>query len=140
MLVEYYEPDKLFEEVVEYMPKMATELVKIDAYLEDEKLFRLIKKDLSQRYPKTCQTGRNSTPVEVILRMLVVKRLYSYSYEETEQRVSDSLRLRQFCRPAASRAESKLPSCLEAQIGFRPRNMPSHRVPIRVPGPDLSAN
>jgi len=75
MLVEYYEPDKLFEEVVGYMPRMAAELVKIDAYLEDEKLFRLIKKDLSQRYPKTCQTGRNSTPVEVILRMLVVKRL-----------------------------------------------------------------
>jgi len=98
MLVEYYEPDKLFEEVVGYMPRMAAELVKIDAYLEDEKLFRLIKKDLSQRYPKTCQTGRNSTPVEVILRMLVVKRLYGYSYEETEQRVSDSLRLRQFCR------------------------------------------
>lgn len=96
MLVEHYEPDKLFEEVVGYMPEMAAELVKIDAYLEDEKLFRLIKKDLSKRYPKTCQTGRNSTPVEVILRMLVVKRLYSY--EETEQRVSDSLRLRQFCR------------------------------------------
>jgi IS5 family transposase len=30
--------------------------------------------------------------------MLVVKRLYGYSYEETEQQVSDSLRLRQFCR------------------------------------------
>ena len=98
MLREHYEPDKLFEEVVGYMPAMTTELVKIDAYLEDEKLFRLIKKDLSQRYPKTCQTGRNSTPVEVVLRMLVVKRLYGYSYEETEQRVSDSLRLRQFCR------------------------------------------
>ena len=98
MLREHYEPDKLFEEVVGYMPKMAAELVKIDAYLEDEKLFGLIKKDLSRRYPKTCQTGRNSTPVEVILRMLVVKRLYGYSYEETEQRVSDSLRLRQFCR------------------------------------------
>lgn len=98
MLVEHYEPDKLFEEVVEYMPEMAKELVKIDTYLEDEKLFRMIKKDLSKRHPKTCQTGRNSTPVEVILRMLVVKRLYSYSYEETERRVSDSLRLRQFCR------------------------------------------
>jgi len=98
MLVEHYEPDKLFEEVVAYMPEMAAELVKIDAYLEDEKLFRMIKKDLSRRHPKTCQTGRNSTPVEVILRMLVVKRLYGYSYEETERRVSDSLRLRQFCR------------------------------------------
>lgn len=28
----------------------------------------------------------------------MVKRLYGYSYEATEQRVSDSLRLRQFCR------------------------------------------
>jgi len=77
---------------------MAQELVKIDAYLKDEKLFRMIKKDLSKRHPKTSQTGRNSTPVEVILRMLVVKRLYGASYEETEARVSDSLRLREFCR------------------------------------------
>ncbi len=98
MLREHYPVDKLFEEVLGYVPEMALELVKIDAYLEDEKLYRLIKKDLSQRYPKTCQTGRNSTPVEVVLRMLVVKRLYGYSYEETEQRVSDSLRMRQFCR------------------------------------------
>ena len=58
----------------------------------------MIKKDLSQRRPKTTQTGRNSTPLEVILRMLVVKRLYGTSYEETERQVSDSLRLRQFCR------------------------------------------
>jgi len=36
--------------------------------------------------------------VDVILRMLVVKRLYGTSYEETERQVSDSLRLRQFCR------------------------------------------
>jgi IS5 family transposase len=30
--------------------------------------------------------------------MLVVKRLYGYSYEETIERVSDSLNLRRFCR------------------------------------------
>ncbi|MER3404788.1 MAG: ISNCY family transposase, partial [Chloroflexota bacterium] len=42
--------------------------------------------------------GRHSTPVEVILRMLVVKRLYRWSYEETEHFVGDSLILRQFCR------------------------------------------
>ena len=30
--------------------------------------------------------------------MLVVKRLYRYSYAETERYVSDSLVLRQFCR------------------------------------------
>ena len=38
------------------------------------------------------------TPVEVILRMLVVKRLYDFSYEECERFVSDSITLRQFCR------------------------------------------
>jgi IS5 family transposase len=98
MLREHYPLDKLFEEVLGYVPEMAPELVKIDTYLEDEKLYRLIKKDLSKRWPKTLQTGRCSTPVDVVLRMLVVKRLHGYSYEETERNVSDSLRLRQFCR------------------------------------------
>jgi IS5 family transposase len=98
MLREHYPLDKLFEEVLGYVPEMAPELVKIDTYLEDEKLYRLIKKDLSKRWPKTLQTGRSSTPVDVVLRMLVVKRLHGYSYEETERNVSDSLRLRQFCR------------------------------------------
>jgi IS5 family transposase len=98
MLREHYPLDKLFEEILGYVPNLSPELEKIDNYLEDEKLYRLVKKDLSQRSPKTTQTGRSSTPVDVILRMLVVKRLYGYSYEETERQVSDSLRLRQFCR------------------------------------------
>lgn len=98
MLREHYPVDKYFEEILEYIPDLSPELEKINRYLEDEKLYRLIKKDLSQRRPQTTQTGRNSTPVEVILRMLVVKRLYGTSYEETERQVSDSLRLRQFCR------------------------------------------
>jgi IS5 family transposase len=98
MLREHYPVDKLFEEILGYVPNLSPELEKIDKYLDDEKLYRLIKKDLSARRPQTTQTGRNSTPVEVILRMLVVKRLYGYSYEETERQVRDSLRLRQFCR------------------------------------------
>ena len=98
MLVEHYPLDKQFEELARYFPPMDPALAKVDAYLEDEKLYRLIKKDLSKRWPKTMETGRNSTPVEVVLRMLVVKRLYGYSYEDTVARVSDSLNLRRFCR------------------------------------------
>lgn len=98
MLREHYPVDKYFEEILGYIPDLSPELEKINSYLEDEKLYRLIQKDLAHRRPKTTQTGRNSTPVEVILRMLVVKRLYGTSYEETERQVSDSLRLRQFCR------------------------------------------
>src|SRR5512138_1444589 len=98
MLVEQYPLDKHFEELARHFPAMDRELAKIDHYLEDEQLYRWIKADLSKRYPKTQETGRNATPVEVVLRMLVVKRLYGYSYEETVARVSDSLNLRQFCR------------------------------------------
>jgi len=98
MLVEHYATDKRFEEITKHFPKMDARLEKIDHYLDDEALYRLIKKDLSKRWPRTEETGRNSTPVEVVLRMLVVRRLYSYSYEETVERVRDSLSLRQFCR------------------------------------------
>ena len=61
-------------------------------------LFQSVRADLAQRYPHTQSTGRPSTPVEVILRMIIVKHLYGWSYEETEYHVSDSLVLRQFCR------------------------------------------
>ncbi len=98
MLRERYPVDKLFEEIAEYFPKMDPILAKIDGYMEDEQLYQLIKADLSKRRPKTMETGRNSTPVEVVVRMLVVKRLYQYSYAETERYVSDSLVLRRFCR------------------------------------------
>ncbi|CAA9221594.1 MAG: hypothetical protein AVDCRST_MAG93-468, partial [uncultured Chloroflexia bacterium] len=49
-------------------------------------------------FPRTSSFGRPSTPVEVILRMIVVKHLYHWSYEQAEKWVSDSLVLRQFCR------------------------------------------
>src|SRR3712207_5256669 len=57
-----------------------------------------LKADLCRRYPNSARLGRHSTPVEVILRMLVVKRHYNFSYEQTEHFVSDSIVLRQFCR------------------------------------------
>jgi len=98
MLVEQYPTDKRFEELLGYIPELSPVLRKIDEYLEDEKLYKLIRTDLAKRYPKTKETGRNSTPVEVVLRMLVVKRVYGYSYEETERVVRDSLSLRAFCR------------------------------------------
>lgn len=98
MLRECYPIDNLFEAIAEHFPKMDRSLAIIDVHLEDEDLFQLIKADLSQRRPRSLETGRNSTPVEVALRMLVIKRLYEYSYAETERYVSDSLVLRQFCR------------------------------------------
>ena len=71
MLVEHYPTDKRFEQLLGYMPELSPALRKIDEYLEDEKLYKLIRADLAKRYPKTKETGRNSTPVDVVLRMLV---------------------------------------------------------------------
>jgi IS5 family transposase len=98
MLQDRYETDKLFDSILNLTNQMDPVLAEIDQLLEDEALYQLIRNDFAKRYPQTEQTGRNSTPVEVILRSLVVKRLYRLSYEQTEYQVRDSLVLRQFCR------------------------------------------
>lgn len=98
MLRDRYEIDKFFVEIQEFTSEMEPELAAIDKVLDDEVIYRMVKADVSQRYPKTQQTGRGSTPIEVILRMLVVKHLYNVSYEKTEKAVKDSLVLRRFCR------------------------------------------
>ena len=98
MLLDRYETDKLFDCSLTLTNQMDPVLAQIDQLLEDEALYQLIRGDLAGRYPHTKQTGRNSTPVEVVLRMLAVKRLYGLSYEQTEYQVRDSLVLRQFCR------------------------------------------
>ena len=98
MLQDRYETDKFFEHISKQTVQMDPVLAQIDVLLDDEELYQLIRSDFAKRYPKTEVTGRKSTPVEVLLRMLTVKRLYGLSYEQTEYQVRDSLVLRQFCR------------------------------------------
>ena len=111
MIVDRYDPMNLFEELVpELNLQVEPELAQLDRLLEDDELFRLVKADLSHRYPNSAKLGRHSTPAEVILRMLVVKRLYGWSYEQTERFVSDSIVLRQFCRLYLESAPDGTPS------------------------------
>jgi IS5 family transposase len=99
MLLDRYEPDPKFWAIIKLLAiQMEPELAQIDKILDDDELFQLIKGDLAQRHPHTLETGRNSTPVETGLRMLAVKRLYQFTYRETEWHVGDSLVLRWFCR------------------------------------------
>ena len=103
MLRDCYDPINLFE----YIPALAMEtdavLSQLNTLLDDDLLFQAIKQDLSRRFPRTSSFGRPSTPIEVILRMLIVKHLYDWSYEQAEQWVSDSLVLRQFSRVYTAR-------------------------------------
>lgn len=103
MLRNRYDPLNLFEYIPALSMSMDPILAQIDTLLDDDLIFQRVRLDLSQRYAQTLTNGRPSTPVEVILRLLVLKHLHGWSYEQTEQLVSDSLVLRQFCRVYAQR-------------------------------------
>jgi len=98
MLRDRYEPQDLFALVPKLQLALDPELAQLDQLLDDDALFARVRADLVRRRPQTATRGRHSTPVEVVLRLLVVKRRYNWSYEETEHFVGDSLVLRQFCR------------------------------------------
>jgi transposase, IS5 family len=112
MLRDRSAPVDLFALVPALELRFEPELAELDRLLEDDQLFQHIKADLGRRRPHTMETGRPSTPVEVILRLLVVQHLYDWSYAQTEHFVGDSLVLRQFCR-----------------LGFEP--MPHHTTLLR---------
>lgn len=99
MLRDRYESDAEFWALIEKLTiEMEAELAAIDKLLDDDELYKLIKHDFGNRYPKTLETGRYSSPVKVLLRLLTVKRLYRWTYRETEWHVRDSLVMRLFCR------------------------------------------
>ncbi len=98
MLRDRYEPVDLFALVPQLGLEFEPQLAQLDRLLDDDELFARVRADLARRYPLTPVHGRRSTPVEVLLRMLVVMRLYGWSYAQTEFFVHDSLVLRQFCR------------------------------------------
>src|SRR5438105_4298487 len=98
MLRDRYEPVDIFAMVPQLSRAIDPVIAELDELLDADTIFQQLRTDLSKRYPHTSSTGRPSTPVEVILRMLVIKHLYGWSYEQTEQWVSDSLVLRDFCR------------------------------------------
>ena len=103
MLRERHEPLNLFEYVPTLSMARDPVLAQLDTLLDDDTLFQAVKADLAQRHPRTLIDGRPSTPVEVVLRLVVLKHLSGWSYEQTEHCVADSLVLRQCCRVYAER-------------------------------------
>jgi transposase, IS5 family len=98
MLVDRYPYEDVFARVPELAQQTDPVLQQLDRLLEDDRLYQQVRANLGRRYPLTLVVGRHSTPGETILRLLVVKHLYNWSYRETEERVADSLILRWFCR------------------------------------------
>ena len=98
MLIDRYPSIDVFARVPQLAQHTDPVLRHLDHLLEDEQLYRQIRADLGRRYPLTLVAGRHSTPGEAILRLLVVKHLYNWSYRDTVHLVADSLVLRWFCR------------------------------------------
>jgi transposase, IS5 family len=98
MLIDRYPHEDVFARVPELAEQTDPILVQIDRLLEDDTLYQQMRADLAQRYPQTAVHGRHSTQAPVLLRLLVVKHLYDWSYQETEERVKDSLVVRWFTR------------------------------------------
>lgn len=103
MLRDRYEPLDLFALVPALGMALEPVLAQLATLLDDDTLFQLVKADLAKRRPRTRIDGRPSTPVEVVLRMLVVKQLYGWRDAQTERWVADRLVLRQCCRVYAER-------------------------------------
>ncbi len=98
MLIERYTEEDVFARVPQVAARTDPVLKHLDRLLEDDVLVSQVKADLARRHPRTLWCGRHSTPVEVILRLLIIKHLYHWSFQETEDRVNDSLVLRWFSR------------------------------------------
>jgi IS5 family transposase len=98
MLRHRYEPMNLCDLVPALGLVLDPVLRQLETLLDTDALFQTVKAALARRCPHPPAPGRPSTPVEGILRLLVVKHLYGWSYEATEHGGSDSLVLRQCCR------------------------------------------
>jgi IS5 family transposase len=73
-------------------------LRRIDTLLDDEVLTDRIADALARRHPQSQRRGRYGTPATVVLRMLVLKHLYDWSFDECEREVRGGLVYRAFCR------------------------------------------
>ena len=69
-----------------------------DQILEDEELMNLVYEQLGRRHPQSRKRGRNSTPSEVVLRLMVLKHVRNWSYEVLAREVKDNLVYRMFTR------------------------------------------
>lgn len=74
------------------------DLRRVDALLDDEQLVEQVAEALRSRWPQSRRRGRPGTPAEVVLRMLLLKHLYGWSYDVLEQEVRANLVYREFAR------------------------------------------
>ena len=73
-------------------------LRKIDTLLEDEAVTEVVAQALERRWPQSRRRGRLGTPADVVIRLLILKHLFDWSYDDMEREVRVNLVYRAFTR------------------------------------------
>jgi IS5 family transposase len=89
-----------------------------DQALEDDALLTLIQNELAKRCRKSKTRGRPATPVDVILRMMLLKHVRDWSYEVLTREVRANLVYREFTRIGGEKVpDDKTMGRLGRQLG-----------------------
>jgi IS5 family transposase len=67
-----------------------------DQVLADKEIVAAVYEALAKRHPQSRSRGRSGTPAEVVLRLLVLKRMRNWSYGVLEREVRANLVYRDF--------------------------------------------
>ena len=123
MIQRRYQQRNLFEAVIGSVEQLIDGVIepplrRLDELVADEALLDAVMGELAQRYPQSRRRGRPGTPGEVALRMLILKRLKGWSFEETEREVRQNLVYRHLARVYFERVpDAKTLIRLSAVIG-----------------------
>ena len=92
-----------------------------DAVLEDAELVEIVCQALSKRCKKSKTRGRKGTPADVVLRLLALKHMFNWSYDEMQREVRANLVYREFTRIGGGKVpDDKTMGRLARQLGPEP--------------------
>jgi len=92
-----------------------------DAVLEDAGLVEIVCQALSKRCKKSKTRGRKGTPADVVLRLLALKHMFNWSYDEMQREVRANLVYREFTRMGGGKVpDDKTMGRLARQLGPEP--------------------
>src|SRR4030088_432807 len=92
-----------------------------DEVIDDDQLLEIVQAALSQRCKKSKTRGRPGAPAEVILRLLLLKHIRDWSYEDLAREVRANLVYREFTRIGGGKVpDDKSMGRLARQLGPEP--------------------
>lgn len=90
----------------------------VDAVIDDDRLVQIVQEALSKRCQKSKTRGRPATPAEVIVRMLLLKHIRNWSYQDLTREVRANLVYRDFTRVGGGKVpDDKTMGNLGRQLG-----------------------